>query len=222
MHYTHLKTARHIAGWLYNRSNIPDGRLPKYWWRSLHCKCRKNDDPDNSADAMLDEIEYWIKRSGHELWGPFLVISLSTLLMMHLTFSLLPSPTDGRCWLANFCLSLLFCDFCHRQVFKTFLGNFSGFWRPECSGYRLRERFAAQRKNITPGCCLHLKEISVLVLFFAFGPGMGFGLQLKLLLWKNFTLKKRAPVRAFSGKKCKSFYCTFKFQWSDGKGIVSF
>lgn len=30
---------------------------------------------------------------------------------------------------------------------------------------------------------------------------MGFGLQLKLLLWKNFTLKKRAPVRAFSGKK---------------------
>lgn len=49
----YLKTAKQIAGWLYNLSNIPDGKLPKYWWRSLHCKCRKKDDPERSAAAMF-------------------------------------------------------------------------------------------------------------------------------------------------------------------------
>lgn len=47
----YLNTAKQIAGWLYNLSNIPEGKLPRYWCRSWHCKWRKNDDP---SAAILD------------------------------------------------------------------------------------------------------------------------------------------------------------------------
>lgn len=65
----YLKTAKQIAGWLYNLSKIPDGKLPKYWWRSLHCKWRKNDDPERSAAAMFVSF----RRLGPGTEGPTLV-----------------------------------------------------------------------------------------------------------------------------------------------------
>lgn len=65
---------------------MPDGKLPKYWWRSLHCKCRKKDEPERSAAAMFvcfgakTESNYihW-NHSGAHLRAPLLWRSLTCL-----------------------------------------------------------------------------------------------------------------------------------------------
>ena len=64
----------------------------------------------------------------------------------------------------------------------------------------MRERFAAQRKNITPVCCLHLKEISVLVLF-RIWTRHGVRTTAEAITLEEFHLEEAGSGKSFFRKK---------------------